>query len=43
MTMTEEVLFVLAKLMKEGWLTAADLDGLDSDKLTKMKALTHIL
>jgi hypothetical protein len=39
----EEVLFVLAKLMKEGWLTAADLDGLDSEKLTKMKALTHIL
>lgn len=39
----EEVLFVLAKLMKEGWLTAADLDGLDSEKLTKMRALTHIL
>lgn len=39
----EEVLFVLAKLMKEGWLTAADLDGLDSAKLSKMKALTHIL
>ncbi|WP_204139833.1 hypothetical protein [Halomicronema sp. CCY15110] len=39
----EEVLFVLAKLMKEGWLTAADLDGLDSEKLTKMKALIHIL
>ena len=39
----EEVLFVLAKLMKEGWLTAADLDGLDSEKLTKIKALTHIL
>lgn len=39
----EEVLFVLAKLMKEGWLTTADVDGLDSEKLTKMKALTHIL
>ncbi|MGD1858995.1 MAG: hypothetical protein ACFB0E_03375 [Leptolyngbyaceae cyanobacterium] len=39
----EEVLFVLAKLIKEGWLAAADLDGLDSEKLTKMKALTHIL
>jgi len=39
----EEALFVLAKLMKEGWLTVADLDGLDSEKLAKMKALTHIL
>lgn len=39
----EEVLFVLAKLMKEGWLTATDVDGLDSEKLTKMKALTRIL
>jgi len=39
----EEILFVLAKLMKEGWLTTIDLDGLDSEKLTKMQALTHIL
>jgi hypothetical protein len=39
----EEILFVLAKLMKEGWLTAADLDQLDSEKLIKIKALTHIL
>ncbi|MDB9527142.1 hypothetical protein PN498_14165 [Oscillatoria sp. CS-180] len=39
----EEMLFVLAKLVKESWLTTADLDGLDSEKLTKMKALTHIL
>jgi hypothetical protein len=39
----EEMLFVLAKLMKEGWLTVDDLSGLSEEKLTKMKALARIL
>lgn len=39
----EEILFVLAKLLKEGWLTSEDLAGLEAAKLTKVKALVHIL
>jgi hypothetical protein len=39
----DELLFVLAKLLKEGWLTVADLDGLESAQLTKLKALTRVL
>lgn len=39
----EERLFVLAKLMKEGWLTINDLTGLAEENLTKMKALARIL
>ncbi len=39
----EEVLFVLAKLTKEGWLAAEDLAGLEPAKLTKVAALTRIL
>lgn len=39
----EEMLFVLAKLMNEGWLTVDDLSGLPEEKLTKVKALARIL
>jgi hypothetical protein len=39
----EEMLFVLAKLMKEGWLTIDDLSGLEEENLTKVKALARIL
>jgi hypothetical protein len=30
---------VFARLMKEGWLTEADLDGLQGDKIDKIKSL----
>jgi hypothetical protein len=39
----EEILFVLAKLNKEGWLTKDDLVGLEAAKLAKIKALVRIL
>ncbi|MGF1537428.1 MAG: hypothetical protein ACFB4J_13235 [Elainellaceae cyanobacterium] len=39
----EEILFVLAKLTKEGWLTADDLAGLEKAKLAKVAALARIL
>lgn len=39
----EEMLFVLAKLIKEGWLTLDDLLGFEEANLTKVKALVRIL
>jgi hypothetical protein len=39
----EEILFVLAKLTKDGWLRPQDLDGLEPAKRSKITALTRIL
>jgi hypothetical protein len=39
----EEILFLLAKLTKDGWLTSQDLAGLEDAKLSKIKALTRVL
>jgi hypothetical protein len=39
----EEILFVLAKLVKEGWVTFEDLSGFEEANLTKVKALARIL
>lgn len=39
----EEILFVLAKLTKDGWLGAQDLAGLEASKLSKIAALTRVL
>lgn len=39
----EEILFVLARLVKEGWLTTDDLTGFEPTKLSKINALTRIL
>jgi hypothetical protein len=39
----EEILFVLAKLMNEGWLAVDDLSDLAEENLTKVKALARIL
>ncbi|MGF1512261.1 MAG: hypothetical protein ACFB5Z_00990 [Elainellaceae cyanobacterium] len=39
----EEILFVLARLTKEGWLTAQDLLGLEANKMAKVTALSRIL
>lgn len=36
------LLFALAALVKEGWLTLQELNGLDSDKLKKISALTQM-
>lgn len=36
----EEILFALARLVKEGWLTADDLTGFEPTKLSKINALT---
>jgi len=33
-------IFVLAGLVKDSWLDSADLEGLETDKLKKIKALT---
>jgi hypothetical protein len=38
-----EILFVLSRLVKEGWLTVEELTGLESTKLAKIAALTRIL
>lgn len=38
-----EFLFVLARLVKEGWLGAEDLTGIAAEKLAKVSALTKIL
>lgn len=38
-----EFLFVLARLVKEGWLGAEDLNGIAADKWAKISALTKIL
>jgi Photoprotection regulator fluorescence recovery protein len=36
------LLFVFAQLVKEGWLSISELDGLDPQKLTKVAALTRL-
>ena len=35
------LLRVFARLMKEGWLTEADLDGVQEDKIEKIKSLAR--
>ena len=37
------LLFVFADLVKEGWLSLDDLDGLDALKLSKITALTRMM
>ncbi|WOD38316.1 hypothetical protein [Nodosilinea sp. E11] len=37
------LLFVLADLVKENWLSFADLEGLDALKLSKITALTRMM
>jgi hypothetical protein len=39
----DEIPFVLARLTKDGWLLPEDLVGLESAKLSKIKALTRVL
>jgi formate-dependent nitrite reductase cytochrome c552 subunit len=39
----EEILFVLAKLTKDGWLQAQDVEGLEAEKRSKITALARIL
>lgn len=39
----QEILFVLAKLMKQGWLSVDDLEGIATAKLVKLKALVRVL
>ncbi|TBR59527.1 hypothetical protein BLD44_015600 [Mastigocladus laminosus UU774] len=36
------LIFVFARLVKEGWLHLDELKGLNTDKLTKITALTRI-
>jgi hypothetical protein len=36
------LIFVFARLLKEGWLQLDELDGLDADKLTKVAALARM-
>jgi hypothetical protein len=36
------LLFVMARLLTEGWLTEMDLDGLGEDKIEKIKYLTEL-
>jgi hypothetical protein len=38
-----EILFVLAQLKRDGWLLVDDLAGLESDKISKITALTRVL
>ncbi|MDR9405019.1 MAG: hypothetical protein RI580_16475 [Halothece sp. Uz-M2-17] len=33
------LIFVFSQLVKEGWLSLEELDGLSSDKISKLKAL----
>lgn len=35
-------IFVFAQLVKEGWLSLNELEGLDKEKLSKVAALTHM-
>jgi hypothetical protein len=35
------LIFVFARLLKEGWLKESDLDGLDKDKIEKIKYLAR--
>lgn len=39
----DEILFVLAKLKKDGWVLPEDLTGLESAKISKIMALTRVL
>jgi hypothetical protein len=39
----DEILFVVARLTKDGWLMSEDLVGLESAKLSKIKALIRVL
>jgi hypothetical protein len=36
------LMFVFAKLIKDGWLALEELEGLGSDKLAKIRALTRM-
>jgi len=36
------LLFAMARLLTEGWLTEMDLDGLGEDKIEKVKYLTEL-
>jgi Photoprotection regulator fluorescence recovery protein len=36
------LIFVFARLIEEGWLHLEDLEGLDTDKLTKVSALARM-
>jgi Photoprotection regulator fluorescence recovery protein len=36
------LIFVFAQLVKEGWLSLNELDGLDKEKLSKVAALTYM-
>ncbi|NEQ25364.1 MAG: hypothetical protein F6K28_41120 [Microcoleus sp. SIO2G3] len=36
------LIFVFANLIREGWLQISELEGLDSDKLTKIAALSRM-
>lgn len=36
------IIFVFARLVKEGWLHLHELEGLDADKLTKVSALSRM-
>lgn len=37
---TSKILFILAELVKGGWLNLQELQGLEMDKVSKIKALT---
>jgi Photoprotection regulator fluorescence recovery protein len=37
------LIFVFADLVKEGWLSLSDLEGLDVTKLSKISALTRMM
>jgi hypothetical protein len=37
------LVFVLARLVKEGWLAIEELDGLDDERLAKITALARFL
>ncbi|MGB3138790.1 MAG: hypothetical protein WBB18_18420 [Nodosilinea sp.] len=39
----DEILFVLAKLKKDGWVLSEDLSGLEAAKISKITALTRVL
>lgn len=39
----DEILFVLAKLKKDGWVLPEDLTGLEPAKISKITALTRVL
>lgn len=39
----DEIVFVLAKLKKDGWVQSDDLAGLEPAKISKITALTRVL